>query len=852
MNQKFKMRSFTLLSLVMVMALVLAACAGGAAPAPTQDEGTQEQAAEPEATEAPDEESDDSGSSDTATSSSASGLVDEIVVVEEPSEDAAVTRLGVQEIDIFAKSISDPEVFASIQSEGLSYARSFGNYSELTFNPAVFDDSSKLNPFAVPRVREAMNWLIDRDFIAQELYGGLAEPRYLPITAAFPDYARLVDVARQLELTYAHNPDKANEVITEEMLALGAEMVDGKWQFEGEDVEIKVLIRTEDVRNAVGDYVSNLLEDIGFTVTRDYKAAADASPIWIRGNPPDGEFHIYTGGWITTAVSRDQAGNFDFFYTPRGLSFPLWQAYTPDEEFDGIADRLARRDFTTLDERKELFAQALELSMKDSVRIWVANQLGVTPYDSGVSVAADLAGGVSGTMLWAHTLRKGDEAGGSATVGLPSILTEPWNPVAGSNWIFDSMLQRGMTGSGTMPDPFTGLSWPNRIERAEVTIQEGLPVGKTLDWVDLEFAAEIPVPEDAIIDWDPVSQTWITVGEKHPEGLTALRKSVVYYPSDLWDVTWHDGSKVTIADLMLGQIIGFDRAKEESAIFDESTVPSFEQFQESFKGWRIVSEDPLIVENYTDVFGLDAEANVSTFFPGTAWPMLSVGVMADASGELAFSSDKAEALEIEWANYIAGPSLEILEANMNEAAADGFIPYAPTMSEYVGEGEIAERWSNLQAWYAEQGHFWVDQGQYYLEEAFPVEGTVVLKRFADYPDAADKWMRFSEPKIADVVIDGDSRVTVGEEAAYDVMINFNDEPYAVSEIDTVKYLVFDAVGELAFTGEAEAIEDGLFQVVLSADQTSGLETGANRLEIAVVPTTVSVPTFASVEFVTVP
>ncbi|MBV7338301.1 ABC transporter substrate-binding protein [Chloroflexi bacterium TSY] len=851
MNRQKKFRRSALLGWILVLALILAACGPGADPAPPQEEPAAETEAQEEAKE---ETAEEAPADDSSSMASASGIVNEIVIVEEPSADAAVTRLDTADIDIYATATSDPEVFASIEEAGLNYAQSFGNYSELTFNPAgpVFEGTGKLNPFAVPRVREAMNWLVDRDFIAQELYGGLAQPRYTAITPAFPDYARLVDVARQLELTYAHNPDKANEVITEEMEALGAEMVDGKWQYEGEPVEIIVLIRTEDVRNDVGDYVSNLLEDIGFTVTRDYKAAADASPIWIRGNPGDGQFHIYTGGWITTAVSRDQAGNFDFFYTPRGLSFPLWQAYAPSEEFDTTADRLARRDFTSLDERKELFAEALTLSLKDSTRVWIVSQLGATAFGSEISVAADLAGGVSGTMLWAHTLRKGDESGGSATIAMPSILTEPWNPVAGSNWIFDSMLQRGMTGSGTMPDPFTGLSWPQRIERAEVTIQEGLPVGKTLDWVDLEFVPEITVPEDAWIDWDPVEQRWITVGEMHPDGLTALRKSVVYYPSDLWDVQWHDGSTISMADLMLGQIIGFDRAKEESAIFDESAVPSFEQFQESFRGWRIVSEDPLVVENYTDVFGLDAEANVTTFFPGTSWTILSVGIMADAAGELAFSSDKAEALEIEWANYIAGPSLEILEAKMNEAAAEGSIPYADAMSDYVTDEEIAERWANLQAWYDENEHFWVDQGQYYLEEAFPVEGTVVMQRFEDYPDDADKWTRFSTPQIADVVVDGDSRITVGEEATFDVNVTFNDAPYAVNDIDTVKYLVFDALGELVISAEAEAIEDGLFQVVLTSEQTAELETGANRLEIAVVPMLVSVPTFASVEFVTVP
>ena len=37
-----------------------------------------------------------------------------------------------------------------------------------------------------------------------------------------------------------------------------------------------------------------------------------------------------------------------------------------------------------------------------------------------------------------------------------------------------------------MPDPYTGLSWPLRAEKAEVTVQTGLPVATNLDWVTLD------------------------------------------------------------------------------------------------------------------------------------------------------------------------------------------------------------------------------------------------------------------------------------------------------------------------------------------------------------------------------
>ncbi len=855
-------KRFAFLAILLIAALAFAACGGGGdtemaeePAAPAQEEQAAEETEEVAAEEKEEtEEVAEAEEEEPAAMSERTGAwVDEVIAIEEPSAAAAVTRMDLAEIDAYAFSISDAEVYATVQGmDSLTYSNSFGVYAELTFNPAgpVFDGTGKLNPFAVPRIREAMNYLVDRDFISQEIYGGLASPRYMAITNAFPDYARLVDIVRQLELEYAHNPDKAAEIINEEMEALGAELVDGVWNYEDEPVEVIFLIRTEDERKEIGDYVSTMLEDLGFSVVRDYKTSSEASPIWIGTDPNEGMFHIYTGGWITTAISRDQAGNFDFFYTNRGLPFPLWQAYTPSEEFDAMSEKLDLRDFTTMDERRELFGDVLALSMQDSVRVWLVNQLGFTAYRDDVSVSTDLAGGLNGARLWPYTLRRAGEEGGILTIAMPSMLPEPWNPVAGSNWIYDTMLIRATADLGAMPDPFTGLQWPQRFERAEVTVKEGLPVGSTHDWVDLTFAEQIEVPEDAWLDWDAVEQQFVTVGDLHPDGLTANLKSVVYYPGDLSDLTWHDGSPISLADVVLGMITTFDLAKEESAVFDEAQVPSLNNFQSHFRGYRIAQTSPLVIEYYSDQYTLDAELNVANFFPGTPWHSLAVGLLAEAAGDLAFSSDKADANEVEWMSYIAGPSIEILQGHLESAAADGHIPYASTLGDYISADEADARWANLSAWYEDKGHFWVGNGPFYLEKAFTTEKTVQLIRVESFPDASSKWEGFDTPMIAEVSVDGPARVTSGDEAIFEVMIDFGGDAYATADIDEVKYLVFDALGELALTGAAEAVEDGLWQITLSAEDTAGLETGANKLEVAVAPLRVSIPTFSSLEFVT--
>ncbi|MBN2389539.1 MAG: ABC transporter substrate-binding protein [Anaerolineae bacterium] len=787
--------------------------------------------------------------------------VDTVVVVEEPSSEQAVTRLEVGELDVYAYAVADPDVAASVEaSDALDSYSSLGSYNELTFNTAgpVFDGTGKLNPFGVARIREAMNYLVDRDYIAEEIMGGMGVPRWTCFNSDSNDAALMADVIRGIELKYAYNLEMADTIITEEMEKLGATRVDGIWTYEGEPVEILILIRVEDARREIGDYVGNQLEDIGFTVIRDYRTSAEASPIWVQSDPNEGLFNIYTGGWVSTVVPRSLTDNFAFFYTDMGYGIPLWQIYENDPEFYDLADKLLYNQYSTVAEKVEMLTKALEMAMPESQRIWLVDRASITPKRKEVSVAADLYAGVNGAWLWAQTIQRPGEIGGSMNIAMPSMLVEPWNPIDGTNWVYDMMLIRGTGESALVPDPYTGLWWPNRIERAEVTVQEGLPVFKTLDWVTLDFAPEIVVPDDAWAGWDAETQTFLTASEVYTEPMTAKRKSVVYYPDDLYDaVKWHDGSSFSIADVVMYMIMQFDTAQEASAIYDESVVPGYESWLSgNFRGVRIVSEDPLVIETYSDYYELDAEASVTTWWPyygqgQSSWHALALGIMAEADGEAAFSAPKAEANEVEWLSYIAGPTVAVLEAKLNAMVGmTATLPYEPTMSQFVTADEMQARFANLAEWYRRRGHFWIGTGPFYMERAFPVEGTVVLQRNRDYPDMATRWMGFAEAPIPEVLVDGPGRVTIGEAAEYEVAVEFAGAPYAVDDIDNVKYLVVDATGNVAFVGAAEAVEDGLWKIVLSAETTGALEAGSNQLEVVVVSKRVAVPATDSLSFVT--
>ena len=856
---------FNILSILVILGLLLAACAPATEVTPVEEQpaATDEPVATEEPTAEPTEEA--------PSTERRGGWLDEIVfsVV---SSDSAVSQLEAGAIDFYSFNLSSNSL-QQIKDAGLNYTQSYGGNYGISLNPATFDDTTVLNPFSNRKIREAMNWLIDRNYVNQEIYGGGSLPKLLPITTQLVEYTNLVETARALETKYAYNLERAREQIAAEMEAMGATLgSDGKWQYNGAPITLIFLIRSDGdgTRQPMGDYVSNQLEEVGFTVDRQYKTSSEAFPIWLGSVASEGQWHLYTAGYLPSGLTRDERGNIQQYYLPTSV-----QASDPfisnvaDPELQQVGDDLAQGNFANKEERDAMMARALELALEDSLFVWVVDQLVYAPYNSNVSVTYDLGAGYEAAFMGNYNLRFVDQEGGTMSVGTNDLFTQPWNTIAGSNWVWDSNIMRatsqgaGPVGGtqGLMGDPYTGLAWPHRIESASLEYLNGLPItDNNLGWLDVQTVDEIPVPADAWVDWDATSQTFITAEQKFPDGTTAKTKSVVVYPADLYDtVKWHDGSPISAADFVMAFAIFLDRAKPESAVYDESGALSVDAFLPSFKGWRITSTQPLTIEYYSDTFAADAELNVLPLWPGSPtglagennWQTLAVSNLAEAAGELAYSSDKADALTIEQMSWVGGPSLDILKKYLDQAQSESYVPYEATLSQFLTPEEIALRYENMAKWYEDHGHFWVGTGPYYLDQVFTTEKSLVLKNFSDYPDLASRWSDFKDPKRATVILDGPGQVTAGQESVFDVTVNFNNEPYANEDIRQVKYILYGSTGDVLAVGVAEAVGEGLYQVTLDAETTSKLETGSAKLEVAVSPIPFAIPAFTSIEFVVV-
>jgi len=800
--------------------------------------------------------------------------VDQITFQAESDDALVLSMLENNEIQIHLSDINDADIYASIRSSAnLGYSMSYGLYFELTFNPygdstnPAFTDGN-LNPFCDPMIREAMNLLIDRNYIADELLSGLAKPKYFCLTSAFPEYGKLADILMTLEAQYNYNFDEAKRVIFEEMASLGAVYNEGKWTYNDIPVTVKMLIRVDDTaRTKIGDYVGDQLELLGFTVERSYKTSREASPIWRAVSVPlsAGAFSIYTAGWISTAVERDSSSNFAYFYTQRGAGTgPLWLAYKPDPLFQEIAYKLSDSDWVTFDERQSLMSQAAEMSLKDSVRVFVVDQVIPYAYRNEIQVASDLASGLFANAISSRTIRYADQTGGIVKASCREVLVDPWNWIAGTNWAMDANLILPTVDSEYINNPYTGLPMANRIESATVDVLTGTQTMSSSSWLALNFVDSIQVPTDAWYDWDTANQEVINA----PEGLTAQAKVTVNYGDVIGNVKYHDGSVMSLADWVLTWALDFERNDPNSVFYDESSAPNFEAYKTLFKGWKIVSENPLIIEIYLDYKALDAELilsravtltqidsptwGVGQFWPSMPWQVRAIGMLAEEEGLLAFSANKADLNGVEWMSYIGGPSLSILNDMLTEALDTGYLPFEQFASQYVTAEEATARYTNLQNWYTEHHNFWVANGPFYLDTVDFTGHVAVISAFRDYTYAADRWSYLASPPIPESSVEVPTSVVPGMEADFTLSLTTQGTAYANDRIDFVKYIIVDSTGATKVSGQATAGTQGIWSISITGTETAGILPGTYTLVTIALSKDVAIPGIQRTPFIVIP
>ncbi len=194
-----------------------------------------------------------------------STFFDSVKFIQYLDENTALEEVRNGNLDIYYYRISSDRLENQRSREGLEVFDSTGGSYSILVNPA---ESNEFNPFSIKDVRFALNYLIDRKLIVNELLGGYGSPMISYYSSSDPEYTTIIE---QLEtFNFRYNPILAEEMISSALKEKGAIKSDGKWEINHKPIEIIIFIRSDDpVRKSIGEILSSELEKIGFTVKKD-------------------------------------------------------------------------------------------------------------------------------------------------------------------------------------------------------------------------------------------------------------------------------------------------------------------------------------------------------------------------------------------------------------------------------------------------------------------------------------------------------------------------------------------------------------------------------------------------------
>ncbi len=750
---------------------------------------------------------------------------DKLILFLQPSEDAVIPMIENNEMDSWLYYVRNQlNIQKAVDSPNIDVLKTFASSDQLLINPLVTETG--FNPFSIREVREALNWLIDRNYIVNEIMKGDGVARWTEHRAVSPDYARVIDAMKILEAKYQYDFEKAKSQIFDALTDAGATLKQGKWYYDDAPISIIFLIRPEDERKDIGDYVADQLDLLGLTVVRDYKPSAQAYRLWgAMGPTKRGEWHIYTGGWAHTAITAYLDDDPWFMYSADNC--PLFEEFDAPPLLREAMDKLNNGDYKSQDDRNELIKRINDIWLQDGVHIWIIDLYRTYASSSKLGTNAyDLYGGLQN--LWAlRTMRFASGTGGDLRLGVRSIFIEGFNPAAGFSWLYDVYCQWLVSDVSVYPHPHTGLYVPLRTD---YTVQTAGPDGK------------LSVPTDALI-YDITTRSFVPVGS----GVDSKSKISVTFT---WG-KWHDGQSITEDDFFytIAEVIRL--CTPTSDIYDAVAASPFRtNFKNFFRGVKMTGPDTADI--YLDYWHVDssyiAYAAIYPIFPDAPWQSIEVGNKLVAEKESAWSIDQADALGVEMLDLTKGPSLALIKTAYDTLSAANAIP--TELASMVTASEAQARWKALGDWYAAKGHWWVSNGPYMFGRADTTANQIVLDAFRDYPFKADKWDALLTVRIPDVKIaQAPTEVVPGLDATVKLTSTVAGKPY---EKTSIKYLLTDPKGALAASGTATKGTGANFTILINKNVTANLATGTHTMTIIGVGEEAALPSTQKTSFAVIP
>ncbi len=777
-------------------------------------------------------------------------------------EDIGIQDAIAGNTDIFLEGLSAPQVLSLSQAEldKLDIYSVPSGYTDFILNPIpnvapytlTVDGKEYFNPFAIKDLRFALNFLVNRKYVVEEILGGAGMPMYTCVVPGQPGTYRYELNASKMGFSAEGDESRALEAIETAMNEAASlpenkgKLVkkDGKWMFNNEPVVIKFVIRVDDpsVRVPLGNYFTTQLEKTGLTVEKLMVDRYKANDLVYDNNPANYDWNMLTEAWGAGATRR-------FWDHIVGQMYAPWRNWMPgrtnaanwrytNDEIDKLTQIAMYGDVLNEEEYWDATLKAQTLGLEEAVRIFVAVQHDYFLANKNAFEERFAYGLGDGLNQWSLLTAKPKNKVMKVTQfsSQGSLFMQAWDPIGldGMTDTYSSRIADLLMDMGAFESPvdamYTSLvAVPLEIETSVLRNAEG------------EIVGDIEVPANAV-KWDAYKDEWVEVGP----GTTA--KGYGKFTLEYRD--FHQGIPMSMIDYLYDDVF-----KEEWRIKEYEGDPWYEQEIDDLyaptadldKG-TIYDFENNIVYGWTDDYSPDPNRMIGKLAP--AWstnthsPSLGVSwEIAEALGRMvALGSNSGTVYSFSGSREGAEPvdvlverCVKDIKAELHKMIIEEWIPLG--LEEYITVEDAIARYQAALTFINKYGHAYISNGGYYLAKYDTDANYAELKavRDEDYPMDSDSLMALFERTILDIETIETPMLNVrGKDIVVKVhateAIYPNNVGLPATMGNTTITLITDD-GELTYN--AELTNNGIFEGKIPGSATQNLAPGSYSILVEI-------------------
>lgn len=789
--------------------------------------------------------------------------------------------------DVFFTGL-DGKTYKGIQSTDLeklsTYAVPSGSWS-LLLNPIpnkapysfqTKDGRTIFNPLAIREVRYAINWLIDRKKIVDEILLGAGEPSITAETPGQPGTYRFNLVPAKLGMTVRGNEKKAIADIDAAMQD-AANLPENKgklkksgqfWTYNGDPVTVRFIIRVDDPTGRLleGRYISSQLEKAGIKVEQLEYDRSKAGKIAYYSDPADWQWSMYTEGWGAGAtrawwdVSISQMYAPYYGYMPGGQTDGFWNYENKD--IDSIAQKNINGWFLTSDEYWNDNMKVQEMALKEAVRIYVCSQVQYYVANKTRFNERMLYGLGDGLNNW--SVRSADikpDSKGQKVLHVTQysarggLFMSSWDPVGvdGFSDTYSSAIIEACTDPSTFEAPNNAKDTPLRVKYDLKNIETKVAEAKAGE----PPTGLISVDKSAII-YDSKTKQWVSGVEFKDVGggtYDYVKNDAMKAYGKLSNMQyiygkWQDGQPVTLADIMYAIAFSYDWANKDSdsdKYYDETYASQYQSTLPVTKG-IVLNKDGSFTGYFNFNWPMDkdrvaAQGLASIITPKAGNPgrqtlvsweiteaLAKLVVEGSKSGtQYSFSSDPS----VTEVDVINPKCVADIKAKLGDFVAAKYVP--DSIKQWVTPEQAVARYKAAINFIDKNGNAYISNGPFYISKVDYNANYIELSAFRDYPYRADyfpKLFRTVITRIDDVKVpptaqrNADAKIDVQVSA-----VTYPDDTAKAADNKAKVTVTMILADNSEKTYTAKYVNSGSFQAVIPAKDLGALKAGAYTLVV---------------------